>query len=148
MILGISAWIFWLILFVVFILAEAFTVNLVSIWFALGSIVALGLSIAGVSPLGQGIAFFLVSIITLAAFLYYKGKLKITNTSIEKTNADRIIGKTGIVIETIDYLKAKGQVKVDGQIWSAESTENNIINEGVNVKVLEIKGVKVIVKEI
>jgi len=146
MILGITAWIFWLILFIFFILAEIFTVNLVSIWFALGSIVALGLSIAGATPIVQGISFFIVSILALAAFLYFKGSLKLTNSTIEKTNADRIIGKDGIVIETIDYLQGKGQVKVDGQIWTAESKDNAIIIEGITVQILEIKGVKVIVK--
>jgi len=65
----------------------------------------------------------------------------------ESTNADRCIGKTATVTEDIDNINATGQVKVDGQIWTARSINSSIIKKGTNVTVEKIDGVKLIVKE-
>ena len=61
-------------------------------------------------------------------------------------NADRIIGKTAVVIETIDNLAGKGQVKVAGQIWTARSERDVVIPQDAEVTVLRIEGVKVFVE--
>ncbi len=62
-----------------------------------------------------------------------------------KTNADRYIGKTAVVTEDISNIDAKGQVKVDNQIWSARSDDGSAISSGKQVNVLRIEGVKLIV---
>ena len=62
-----------------------------------------------------------------------------------KTNADRYIGKLAVVTEGISNIDAKGQVKVDNQIWSARSEDGSQIAEGTRVNVLRIEGVKLIV---
>ena len=62
------------------------------------------------------------------------------------TNADRLIGKEGIVIVSIDVDECKGQVKVMGQVWSAFAKKN--IPEGKKVKVLGMSGVKLEVEPI
>ena len=65
----------------------------------------------------------------------------------EPTNADRVIGQTGVVIEKIDNVSAVGQVKVDGQIWSARCIEDTVIDEGKQVEIKRIDGVKLMVAE-
>lgn len=64
------------------------------------------------------------------------------------TNANSAIGKEGIVTKEINPLKGVGQIKVNGEIWSASSSENTIIAEGEHIKVLKIDGVKAIVKKL
>jgi len=63
--------------------------------------------------------------------------------NVQKTNADRLIGREGIVIVPLNALEGKGQVKVDGQIWSAKAGED--LTAGTKIKVLSIEGVKLVI---
>ena len=64
-----------------------------------------------------------------------------------KTNADRIIGMTAIVTEPINNTEGKGQAKVEGQIWTARSSDNQVIPAGEQVIIESINGVKIIVSK-
>ena len=64
------------------------------------------------------------------------------------TNVYSIIGKKALVIKTIDPIHSVGQIKINGEVWTAESENNQVIDEGSEVEILEIKGVKAIVKPI
>ena len=138
-------YILWAIAIVVFAVLEAITTQLVSVWFIVGSIAAL-ISVKLNAPLYvQLIVFVAVSAVTLILTRpLIKKHLKPKN---EPTNADRVIGQTGVVTERIDNLSAVGQVKVDGQIWSARSTDDAVIEEGKQVEIERIDGVKLIVAE-
>ena len=81
--------------------------------------------------------FVVVSFIAL--LLTKKIVNKVKNKQIIPTNLDRVIGKIGIVTETISPLKI-GEVKVDGKRWSAVSDTEIKLNE--KVKILAIDGVK------
>lgn len=61
-----------------------------------------------------------------------------------QTNAYSLIGQIGVVTFDIDVLNGSGQVKVNGEIWSAKAEEN--ILKGTEVEILRIDGVKLIVK--
>ena len=65
-----------------------------------------------------------------------------------KTNAQSIIGKKGLVTKDINSIKATGQVKIEGELWSAIGKDDMDIPKGTEVEVNEIKGVKVIVTPI
>lgn len=54
----------------------------------------------------------------------------------------------GIVTIDINSLEGVGQIKVDGEIWSAKTETNDIILKGTKVKILKIDGVKLIVSPI
>lgn len=138
-------YIIWLVLMVVFLIVEAITMGLTTIWFAAGAFVAMLLSLLGVQLWIQIAAFLVIATLCLI-FLYpfFRSKLRFGT---EKTNFETVIGKNGIVIEAIDNMKSIGQVKVDGQIWSARSSEEGIIEVGKKVFIEEVKGVKLIVKE-
>ncbi len=144
---GIADWMVWLALAVLFMIAEVATVNLISIWFAVGSIAALGISLTGLGIGWQIGTFIVFSGITLFLFLKYRGRLNLTTKTIEKTNADRNVGKTGIVTVRIDEMEASGQVRVGGQIWSAASIDGSVIEKDELVDVTEIKGVKLLVRK-
>jgi membrane protein implicated in regulation of membrane protease activity len=64
---------------------------------------------------------------------------------VHKTNADRCIGKDAIVTQDINNIEACGQVKADGKIWTARSSDDSVIPEGALVTVEKIEGVKLIV---
>ena len=138
-------YILWAIAIVVFAVLEAITTQLVSVWFIVGSAAAL-ISVKFNAPLFvQLIVFVAVSGITLILTRpLIKKRLKPKN---EPTNADRVIGQTGVVIEKIDNMSAVGQVKVDGQIWTARCIDDTVIDEGKQVEIKRIDGVKLIVAE-
>ena len=62
------------------------------------------------------------------------------------TNVYSIIGKEGIVLESIDNLNSTGKVKVNGELWSAISDNN--IEKGETIKVLSVNGVKLKVEKV
>ena len=134
----------WVIALILFAIIEAATVQLVSVWFAVGALAALIADLLGANVTVQFVAFLVVSII---CFIVTRPLVKKFSASkIQSTNADRCIGETAVVVEAIDNVNAKGQVKVNGNIWSARSENDEVIAEGEKVTVLKIEGVKLIVK--
>ena len=133
-----------------FLLLEALTMGLTTIWFAAGAFVAAAVALFGCPFSVQIVAFVVVSVLCLV-FTRPIAK-RFLNDKTEKTNADSVIGCTGVVTEDIDNLLAKGQVLVKGQYWTARAEEDgklikegSIIREGAKVTVKEISGVTLIV---
>ena len=138
----ISEAVLWLVLAVVFLIIEAATVGLTTIWFAAGSLAALILSLFKVPFLPQVIAFFAVSVCLLVfTRKIFVEKLK---TGSESTNVDALIGRTGSVTARIEPLSA-GRVRLGEQDWAAACKDNVTIEEGTLVKVMAIEGVKLMV---
>ena len=50
----------------------------------------------------------------------------------------------GVVLVGIDSITEQGQVKVDGEVWSAKSQDGSSIEEGSEVKIIDISGVRVV----
>ena len=132
----------WLLLFVVLIIIELLTVNLTTIWFAFGSLVAYILSFF-VSDIMIQTIIFLVSSIILLIFTRPIVKKFLLNKEV-KTNADMLIGKIGVVTKEITKTDI-GEVKIDGKYWSAKADKK--IKEGSKVEILAIEGVKLIVNK-
>lgn len=119
------------------------TVNLVSIWFAIGAIASCILSIYVDNLIIQLGCFVITSTICLILTKSIISKIK--NHKITPTNLDRVIGDIGIVTEDIDEFN-NGEVKVDGKTWTATSKET--LKVGTKVKIVSINGVKLNVKSI
>ncbi len=148
MIFGFEAWIFWLFFLIVFLVIEAATVNMTTIWFAAGCLVALVLDLLGASPKAQFIVMMIVSSVSLMFFLLYiKPRLRCGANRVVATNADRFIGEPAVVTEGIDPVAGKGQIKAGGQIWSAVSETGEVMPEGTRVRIVAIRGVKAVVRE-
>ena len=134
----------WAVAIVVFLVIEALTVGIASIWFALGSICALIAALLGAPEWLQVAWFVVVSVVTL---IFTRPVVKkYVHSKRQPTNADRVIGMKASVREEIDNLAAKGSVVVDGKEWSARSADGEKIASGKIVTVLAIEGVKLIVK--
>ena len=138
-------WIIWLIIAVIMLVIEIATTGLATLWFAVGAIVAMIMDLCGASVVSQIIVMALVSIVCfILCMIWIKPKLEtLRRKNVQKTNADRLIGREGIVIVPFDSVNGKGQVKVDGQIWSAKAEED--FSEGTKITVKAIEGVKLVV---
>ena len=133
----------WLAVFVIFLLVEASTVGVVSLWFAAGGLVAMIASLLGAEFWLQGVLFLTVSCVLLACLRpivrkYFKPRLA-------KTNVDAVIGSQGYTTAAVDNLKAEGRVKLGAMEWTARSADGQPIPEGVLVRVDRIEGVKAFV---
>lgn len=131
----------WLTVFIVLLFLELCTVNLVSIWFAMGAFVSFFVSFFTDNIILQMIVFIIVSVITLLITKPFVKKVKSKKTM---TNLDRVIGMEAVVTEDISKFHV-GEVKVDGKRWSAKSNEELVKGEVVLVE--KIDGVKLIVKK-
>ena len=141
-----SGSIFWLILIVILCIIEGLTFSLVCIWFAGGALLALISAVIGASAIQQYAVFLVSSGILLILTRPVVKRYVITKKT--STNADRVIGKKGKVIQTINPMENSGQVLVLGQHWSAKSYDGtSVIHEERIVEVLEISGAKLIVQE-
>lgn len=136
----------WLILAVILAVVEGVTFALISIWFSVGALAAMIIALNGLPLWMQILVFVAVSGIML--LLTKPLARKAMNKKAEKTNADRVIGQTGKVTQRIDNLRTSGQANVLGQTWTARSADDSIINEGELIRVLEIRGVKIIVERV
>lgn len=133
----------WIFIAVVFGIIEALTMGLTTIWFSAGAVCAAFASMLNAPMILQVIVFLAVSIV----LLYFTKPLadKKLKVGQEKTNADALIGRRGIVLSSILPFQT-GQVKVDGQVWTAVGTTTDArIEAGAEVTVTQIQGVKLIV---
>ena len=137
--------IFWLIVLVVMTVIEIITLGLTTVWFAGGALAAFIASLLGANIVVQVILFVVVSVLLLA--LTRPLAVEYLNKDRIRTNAERLIGKTAVVKQEIDNLNAQGQVSVDGQEWTARSVEEQVIPKNVQVEIVEINGVKLMVRQ-
>ena len=136
--------IIWLVLFVVFLLAEAATVTMLSLWFAGGALAALAVAATG-GGLGFQITVFLVVSAALLACLRPMAR-KLFTPRLTRTNVDAIVGTQGYVTADIDNIAATGKVKLGAMEWTARSADGSKIPAGTLVTVDRIEGVKAFVK--
>ena len=134
----------WFALMVIFVIVEAACpFHLVSLWFAIGALVATVISLLGADAWLQVTAFLVISIgLLVALWPLTKRYLKPRVTA---TNVDAIIGTKGYITTPVNNFKAEGQVKLGGLEWTARSTNGENIAEGTLVKVDRIEGVKAFV---
>lgn len=134
----------WAVLLVAFIIAEFFTTQLISIWFAAGSLAALICSLLDLSLAIQITVFIIVTVVMLA--VTYPFIRKRLNTKHTATNNDLDIGKNATVIEEINHIKGTGRVTLNGIDWTAvPEDKNSVIPKGSIVVVKQVCGAKLVV---
>lgn len=142
----ISWWVIWLVIAIIMFVIEVVTTGLATLWFALGAIVAMVMDLCGAPLPAQIIVMAVVSVVSFVlCMIWIRPKLEsLRKKNIQHTNADRLIGREGVVIVPLNGMEGKGQVKIDGQVWSAKADTD--IAEGVRVTVKSIEGVKLVVE--
>lgn len=132
--------ILWAVLLVAFVAVEAFTVSMVSVWFAFGAVGAMIVSLLNGDLWLQVAVFVVVSGITLA--LLQPLSQKYMKPRIQPTNVDALVGMTAVVEETVDAMT--GRVKLGDVSWSARC-ENGTLEPGAYVRVEKVQGTKLFV---
>lgn len=135
----------WLGIAILMTIIEGMTMGLTTIWLAIAALVSMILAFFLPSITVQITVFLLLSIVL---FIFTRPvavkKMKLGKV---KTNSDRLIGMTGIVMETVST-DNPGQVKVGGQIWTARPDHSDmILQKGENCQIVRIQGVTVIVSQ-
>ena len=135
---------FWVLAVIFFVILEGVSVQLTSVWFAVGAVVSLLLSFFIGSIWAQIWVFLIVSFLCLLA-VRPLAKKYFAPQSHKPTNVDSLIGREAVVKEEINNLESRGLVKVMGQDWTARSQTGENIPAGTIVTVDHIEGVKVFV---
>lgn len=139
-------WCFWLIAAGIFFIFEMATTGFLIFWLGIGALLAMITSFITNSIVVQTVVFVITSCILIPLTKPLADKF--TNKKTVATNSYSLIHKRGIVTIDINPIEATGQVKVNGEIWSAKSQDDLSINKGTEIEVLDIDGVKLIVAPI
>lgn len=137
-------WQVWLIIAGLFFIGEIITVGFLIFWFGVGALLAMVVSFFTSNIIIQTSVFVISSTILLFATKPFVKKF--VDVKPTKTNAYSIIGKKALVIKEINP-HSVGQIKIKGEVWSAEADNDEIILEGSEVEIIQIRGVKAIVKQ-
>lgn len=141
-----DAQIMWLVLLIIFVVIEALTVSLVTIWFAVGSVAAFIACMLGANIIVQWFVGIAVSVLVLLIFRPIARAQ--ARKGGEPTNVDSMVGKTCLVKEEIDNAKSTGQILVGDLEWSARAVNSNdIIPVDTQVVIEKVEGVKVFVRK-
>ncbi len=141
-----DAWVIWLVLGVALAVGEILTLGLFLAPFAIG---AGGAAI--VAGVGGGLVpqVAVFSVLTVATFLTLRpiAKRHLRQTSATKTGTAALVGRTAVVIAALEGPEMAGQVRLDGEIWSARGAGLEVVPIGATVTVLEIQGATAVVTE-
>lgn len=138
--------IIWIILFIVLLLIELFTVGLTTIWFAIGALAAAAANTLGAGLIVQIIVFLVISVILLIFTRPLAAKH--LNKKRIKTNYESKIGEIIRITEKVDNINQSGKSVVDGQEWTVRTkTDSEILEKGDLAKIVSISGVKLIVEK-
>ena len=137
-----AATVFWLIAVIAFVVLEAVTTALVSVWFAVGGVAALAVSFFTDSLPVQGAVFAVVSAIALGVMVPAMARRRRQNQPPVTNGSPLTIGKQGYVLADIrpGYL---GRVHVDGLDWQARA--DILMPKGAPCKVTDVDGAVLIV---
>lgn len=133
----------WFAVIIIAAVIEASTMDLSSIWFSAGGLVSLIIAIFLPDLIWLQIVVFIVvsSLLLLEIRPLFKNTLMKNDI---KTNADKLIGKIAICTKSFK-VGERGEVKIDGKIWTAISNEDIRLDD--KVEVLAIDGVKLVVRK-
>lgn len=135
--------ILWIILAVAFLVVEFGTVALISLWFVVGALAALAACLLGAALWLQVLLFALVSLLMLLLLRPFLRRY--VDPHKVPTNVDAVIGREGVVTETIDNIQGTGAVRLGGMTWTARTADGSALPVDAIVAVRAVEGVKLIV---
>ena len=133
----------WLAVVVVSAIVEALTLQMASIWFVVGGLVALVMAACGVALEWQIIAWIIVSLVLLLALrrLCLRFILKKDNT---RTNVDALVGvKVKLLADTVD---GTSEGKIGDVVWTVVLPANATAHKGDTVEITEVQGNKLLAR--
>ena len=137
--LGENAWALWLSIAFLLAVAEILSLDLVLIMLAVGALAG-----AGVAVVAPGLWWLQIAValaVSLGMLLLLRPTLmaKVRNMPGYRSSASKMVGSTGVAVSEIT--KGGGEIKVDGQSWSARPYSSDlVIEQGTEIEVYEIDG--------
>ena len=141
-------WILWLIAAGIFFVAEIFTAGFLIFWLGVAALVSMVISFFIDNVIIQGTVFVILSGILMFLTRPLVDRFITKPDDKVATNAYSIIGKRGIVTKEINEISGTGQIKVGTEVWSAKSYDSSKIEEGSEVEINSIIGVKAVVTKV
>ena len=137
--------ILWILATVAFLVIEACTSAVVSIWFAGGAVAGL---IASMFDVGFGFQIFVFLFVSVILIVFLrKIAFKTIRGKKQDTNLDRIIGSKVVILEEVNNLQRTGTACVGDIEWKVKSEDGEIIEKGETAEVVKIEGVRLVVKK-
>ncbi|HEY53093.1 MAG TPA: NfeD family protein [Caldilineae bacterium] len=140
---SIIKWI-WLIIAMLFFLAEVMTVGFVLAAFGVGALAAFLVALLGFDLQWQLLVFVVVSAISVVLSRRFADR--VTGEQAEGVGVDRVLGKYAVVLTPIEPREAKGRVRVEREEWRAESEDGQVIPVDTIVQVVRVEGTRLIVR--
>ena len=136
--------IIWLVIAALLVIVKIATMGLTTIWFAGGAIVA---ALAAIFEAHWLIQFLVFAVVSLVLLIFTRPiATKHLMKDQEKTNVESLVGQSALVTATINNIKGEGTVKINGLEWTARSKNDTVIEEGSEVIIDSVSGVKLIVE--
>jgi membrane protein implicated in regulation of membrane protease activity len=142
-----DAWVIWLIVAVVFAVAEVINLSFFLFPFAIGAAGAAVVDLAGGPAAASWITFVVLTAVSFG-IVRPIARRHISMPPQLRTGTAALIGRTAIVTERIVNDDAVGKVRIDGEVWSARAyDEDKVLEPGTRVHVLEIRGAMALVDD-
>lgn len=142
-----DAWVIWLIAAVVLAVAEVLNLSFYLFPFAIGAAGAAVVDAVGGGAAPQWIVF---AVLTTLGFAVVRpiAKRHLHTPPLIRTGTGALVGRSAIVIERIANDQGMGSVRLDGEIWTARAyDEDEVLEPGARVQVIEIRGATALVSE-
>jgi membrane protein implicated in regulation of membrane protease activity len=140
---GVAPWLIWLIAAGVLAIAEALSLDLVLIMFAVAALATAGAAAIG-APVVLQVGVFAVVSIGLVATVRPLAQRRLLLPSHERTGIEALKGRSAVVVRTVD--QHGGRVKLAGEEWSAQAYDPlQVLPIGATVQVMEIRGATAVV---
>jgi membrane protein implicated in regulation of membrane protease activity len=142
-----DAWVIWLIVAVVFAVAEVVNLSFYLFPFAIG---AAGAAVVDLAGAGAAITWATFAVLTAVSFTVVRpiARRHLNVPPQIRTGTAALVGRTAIVLERIDNDAGVGRVRLDGEIWTARTyDEDRVIEPGERVHVMEIRGATALVSD-
>lgn len=139
-----SAWVFWLIIAAVMLIAELMTGILFCLCLCIAAL--LTVAVSGVlPPVGQGVVFSILSAMFLMVWANWRKK----QSALEKPTVSEIQHHLlGLELLLSAALELQAQIRVGDSYWLARSEDGHSLAVGTKVKVVAIDGTTLVVKAV
>ena len=131
----------WIIVAIVVIAIDIVTSSFIFMWFSIGALVAIILSLIGVSVTWQIVAFLIIGVATVSiGYPWAKKKFKADVNHVKTMEQNYI----GMVMTAEEDMGETSKIKVSGIYWTAYN-KGEIIKKGEQYTIIGIEGNKLVV---
>jgi membrane protein implicated in regulation of membrane protease activity len=135
---------FWAVLAAILIVLEIFTAGFFMLPFGIGAAASAVVAVLAEDQVGlQWIVFIVLSGVTLLALRRFADR--ITHDPPTRVGADRVLGKSGVVVEELEPGSPRGRIRVEAEEWRAETPDGTPLPVGARVCIERIEGTRLIV---